>query len=65
MLEESKKYMIVFGMEKFFFIFMDNFLKFERYFEKINRRYLKYFDVKDVIFLNILVVSEYFIKSFE
>lgn len=57
--------MIVFGMEKFFFIFMDNFLKFERYFEKINRRYLKYFDVKDVIFLNILVVSEYFIKSFE
>ncbi len=64
--EESKKHTIVLGMEKFSFTFMDNPPpKLERYFEKINRRYLKYPDVKDVIFLNTSVASEYLTKSLE
>lgn len=63
--EESKKHTIVLGMEKFSFTFMDNPPKLERYFEKVNRRYLKYPDVKDVIFLNTSVASEYLTKSLE
>ncbi|MBP1911378.1 DUF257 family protein [Thermococcus stetteri] len=63
--EESRKHTIVLGMERFSFTFMDNPPKLERYFEKINRRYLKYTDVKDVIFLNTSVASEYLTKSLE
>lgn len=63
--EESRNHTIVLGMEKFSFTFTDNPPKLERYFEKINRRYLKYTDVRDFVFLNTSVASEYLTKSLE
>ncbi|ASJ01644.1 DUF257 family protein [Thermococcus gorgonarius] len=63
--KESRKHTIVLGMEKFVFNFLDDPPKLERYFERINRRYLKSEDLRDVIFLNVSVASDYLTKSLE
>jgi hypothetical protein len=63
--EKSRKHTIVLGMEKFSFVFIDNPPKLERYFEIINRRYLRYWDLRDIIFLNTTVASDYLRKSLE